>query len=58
MNGWTLELRRLARELLRRPPRQLPAMPAGVRSVLCEGMKPPRVLSADEAAEYVAHGLP
>lgn len=58
MNGWRLELRRLARELLRPGPRACPAMPAGVRSVLCEGMKPPRVLSADEAAAYVAHGLP
>lgn len=58
MNGWTLELRRLARELLRRGPRACPPMPAGVRSVLCEGMKPPRVLRAEEVAEYVAHGLP
>ena len=58
MNGWTLEIRRLARELLRRPPRQLPAMPAGVRSVLCEGARPPRILSAVEVEAYVAHGLP
>lgn len=47
----------LVRALLRLP-RVCPPMPAGVRSVLCEGMQPPRVLSAAEAEEYVAHGLP
>lgn len=55
--GWTLALDGLLTPVPR-PPRACPALPAGVRSVLCEGSRPPRVLSAAEAADYVAHGLP
>lgn len=49
----------LVRSLFAAGPRECPPLLApGVRMVLCEGAKPPRVLGTIEAEDYVAHGLP